>query len=77
MALGEFLDEIQKLVVASQQEDLFGNKETLVKESIEVCAKFLKGQNYSVRPPLSYPAKITKLDDLVAMFYVFLNNFFN
>lgn len=74
MHFSEFLYEIQKLIVSSQQGDLFGSKETLVKESVETCVKFLKGQNYSVRPPLSYPAKITKLDDLISIFYVFLNN---
>jgi hypothetical protein len=74
MDFDEFLDEIQKLIVSSQQGDLFGSKEALVKESVETCTKFLKGQNYSVRPPLNYPAKITKLDDLISIFYVFLSN---
>jgi hypothetical protein len=74
MDFDEFLCEMQRLTVVSQQGDLFGNKETLIKESIEMCTKFLKGQNYSVRPPLSYPAKINKLDELISIFYVFLNN---
>jgi len=74
MDFSEFLDGIQKLIVSSQQEDLFGNKEALIKESTELCVKFLKGQNYSVRPPINYPAKITKLDEIISMFYGFLSN---
>jgi len=71
MDFAEFLDEIQKLIVSSQQGDLFGNKEALIKESTEVCVKFLKGQNYSVRPPINYPAKITKLDDIISVLWIF------
>jgi len=74
MDFDEFLGEMQKLIVASQQGDLFGNKEMFTKNSTELCVKFLKGQGYSLRPPLDYPTKIIKLDEIISMFYGFLGN---
>jgi len=74
MDFSKFLGEIQKLLTASQQGDLFGNKKMFTEKSTEVCVEFLKGQGYSIRTPISYPAKITKLDEIISMFYGFLSN---
>lgn len=69
MHFDEFLSEMQKLVSASQQGDMFGDKQALIKTSVEACAKFLKGQGFSIREPMAYPDKIIKLDDLLTVFY--------
>jgi len=74
MDFDKFLGEMQKLITASQQGDLFGNKKMFAEKSIKVCVELLKGQDYSVRPPMGHPVKITKLDGLITMFYGFLRN---
>jgi len=74
MDFDKFLGEMQRLLTASQQGDLFGNKKIFTDKSTEVCVKFLKGQGYGVRPPMSYPVKITKLDEIISTFYSDLNN---
>ena len=74
MGLDKFLDDVQKLIITSQQGDLFGNKTTLTKKSADVCVEFLKGQGYSVGPPISYPVKITKLNELISLFYSFVRS---
>ena len=74
MDFDEFLREMQKLIASSQQGDLFGNEKIFTEKSIKMCVKFLKGQSYSVRPPIGYPVKITKLDEIISMFYGFLSN---
>ena len=74
MDFDDFLGGIQQLIAASQQGDLFGNKKMFSDKSTELCVKFLKGQNYSVRPPMSYPEKITRLDEIISMFYADLSN---
>lgn len=76
MDFDKFLGEMQELIVASQQGDLFGNKEMFAEQSTKVCIEFLKGQGYSVRPPMGYPVKITKLDGLITMFYSHLRNIY-
>jgi hypothetical protein len=69
MKFDEFLSEIGKIVSASQQGDMFGNKQKVTEDSVELCAKFLRGQGFSVREPMAYPVKIGKLDDLLTVFY--------
>ena len=76
MNFAEFLVEMQRLIIASQQEDLFGNEDTYTKDCRKACVEYLKGQGCSVRLPMSYSVKITKLDDLLSMFYEFLSNFY-
>jgi len=76
MNFDAFLTEMQKLIVASQQGDLFGNKKAFTKSSVDVAVEFLKGQGYSVRPPMGYPVKITKLDGLLSMFYGLLSDIY-
>lgn len=76
MHFAGFLDEVQKLITAFQQGDLFGDKATLVEKSAEVCVEFLKGQGYSIGLPNSYPAKIIKPDELIAMFYGFVRDIY-
>jgi len=70
MDFDKFLGEMQKLIAASQQADLFGNKEMFTEKSAGICVEFLKGLGYSVRSPMIYPFKINKLDELIAMFYM-------
>ncbi len=76
MSLDKFLGEAQKIITASQQGDLFGNKDALIKKSKEICVDYLKGRGYSIGPPVGYPAKITKLHELVSMFYGFVRNIY-
>ncbi|RLG43554.1 MAG: hypothetical protein DRN81_06315 [Thermoproteota archaeon] len=70
MDFDKFLGGMQKLIAASQQADLFGNKEMFTEKSVTICVEFLKGLGYSIRPPMAYPFKINKLDELIAMFYM-------
>jgi len=74
MSLDEFLGEMQKLITASQQGDLFGDRQSVADKSAEVCVEFLRGQGFSVRKPVPYPTKITKLDDLLTMFYAIVRD---
>jgi len=74
MDFDTFLGKMQKLIISSQQGNLFGDKKGLIKATAESCEEFLKGQGYSVSPPHKYPLKITKLDDLIAMFYGSIRN---
>jgi hypothetical protein len=67
---------VQKLTVASQQGDMFSNKKMFSEQSADICVEFLKGQGYSVRPPMGYPVEITKLDDLITVFYGHLRNIY-
>lgn len=70
MDFDKFLGEMQKLITASQQGDLFGNKTVFTERTAEACVAFLKEHGYSVRPPMTYSLKITKLDDLITTFYM-------
>ena len=70
MDFDKFLGEMQRLITASQQGDLFGNKTVFAERTAEACVEFLKEYGYSVRPPTIYSSKITKLDDLISMFYM-------
>jgi len=76
MVLDKFLDEMQKLLIASQQGDLFGDKSALTKEATDACVEFLKGIGYGVTKPHKYPIEVTKLDDLIATFYGFIRNIY-
>ena len=76
MDFDEFLDEVQKLITASQQGNLLCDKSELTKNSIELCVKFLRGQGYSIGSPNSYPIQITKLDELIATFYGFMRSIY-
>jgi len=76
MDFDEFLGAMQKLITASQQADLFGNKKVFAERSAKAAAEFLKGEGYSVRPPINYPVEITKLDELLSMFYGLLSDIY-
>ena len=67
----EILDEMEKCLAALKQKDLIGPRFNWVDE---LCVEWLRYRSYSVRPPISYPVKITKSDEIISMFYGFLNN---
>ena len=70
MDFDKFLGEMQKLITASQQGDLFGNKDVFIDKSVRICEEFLKASGFSVRRPMNYPNKIKKPDDLIKLFYM-------
>jgi hypothetical protein len=76
MDLDKFLNEMQKLITASQQGNLFGDKAILTKTGAAACVEFLKGKGYGVTKPHEYPIEITKLDELIATFYGFIRNIY-
>jgi hypothetical protein len=76
MDFDAFLGEIQKLITRTQQGDLFGNKQAFADGAAEVCVEFLKNRGYSIRPPMAFPTQMTKLDELVALFYALLQKNF-
>lgn len=69
MDFSKFLGEMQKLLTASQQGDLFGNKGAMIENANKACVAYLKGQGYSVGRPNNYPFNIKKADDLIGIFY--------
>jgi len=76
MDFDKFLGEMQRLIVSSQQGDLFGNKAALATKAEKVCVAYLKGQGYSVGPPYEYPIEIESLDVLISTFYSFMRNIY-
>ena len=69
MDFDKFLGEMQKMITATQQGTLFGNKDAQAKAAADVCVDYLKGRGYSVGKPHNYPFKITKPDELISQFY--------
>lgn len=76
MDFDTFMGKMQRLIVASEQGDLFGDKSALVKKSTDLCADYLKGQGYSVGKPHEYPIPINTLDELISTFYSFMRNIY-
>ena len=72
MDFDAFLGEMQKLITASQQGDLFGNKKVFASKAMDTCEDFLKTNGYGVRKPIKYPDNINRLDDLINLFYTLL-----
>lgn len=76
MDFDKFLGEMQRLIVSSQQGDLFGNKQALKDKSEKVCVSYLKGQGYSIGKPRNYPNNINSLDSLIDTFYGFVRHLY-
>jgi hypothetical protein len=74
MDFDKFLGKMQKLIIASEQLELFGGKKEFAITAARICVEYLKGQGYSVSPPHNNPIKIAKLDELIATFYGFIRN---
>jgi hypothetical protein len=76
MDFDKFLGEMQKLITASQQGDLFGNKQAQAEKANKVCVEYLKGQGYSVGSPRRYPVNIDSIDGLISTFYSYIRNIY-
>jgi hypothetical protein len=72
MKLNKFLSEMQKVITASQQGNLFGDTATLSKDATNLCITYLRSRGYSIGEPVDYPIKISKLDDLIVVFYSYV-----
>jgi len=77
MDFDKFLVEMQELITASQQGSLFGSENTHATTCRKACVEYLKGQGYSVRPPMGHSVKIVKLDELLSVFYGFLGDIYD
>ena len=66
----EILDQMEACLSALKQTDIIGPNFNSIDD---LCIEWLKDRHYSVRPPIGYPVKITKLDEIISMFYDFLS----
>lgn len=67
----DILDELASSIDAAQQPNIIGTNFDSVDE---LCVEWLKMRSYSVRLPMDYPVKIDKLDQIISIFYDYLNN---
>lgn len=76
MDFDKFLDEVQVILAESQQANLFGDVSALKEQATKLCVTYLKGQGYRVGDPIKSPVNISKLDDLLTVFYSYLRGIY-
>lgn len=64
--LQDILADLETIVVGTRQPTLVGPNFDAVDD---LCVEWLRAREYSVRPPIRYPFKITHIDDLTKLYY--------
>lgn len=66
----DILDDLEAVLVAAKQTTITGPNFDPIDN---LCIEFLRERGYSVIKPTHYPLKVTKLDDIINLFYLLFN----